>query len=278
MHSSISKVTPLFSYQSEKQTAEKLTLSLLFGQHLAAYLWVDSVSQTALKGAFYQIDHWNNNNFIEEFLTISLPTTSTSYTVQVCFDASQLVQMPIANYDQSKLNLLQKVAYPHNPSMRSLHESFASWQFYLSYHVPAYLINKLESQFVDLNCFHTANWLLMNRHASDEAGEFLVHVGIAQLSIVLCKGGRLLFVGYYDYQHEMDAVFYLLKLAAAHDLSTASVQLSLAGLIDPSSRLYEEFSNYFLQVKPLASTIQFTGDAPSAHYFTLLSNHSLCVS
>jgi len=271
-------VIPLFSYQSEQQTAEKLTLSLLFGQHLAAYLWIDAVSQTAIKGAFYQINLWNTDSSIEEFLTTSIPTTSTAYPVQVCFDASQIVQMPIAKYDRSKLDLLQKVAYPYNPGMYALHESFASWQFYLSYNVPAYLFNKLESQFADLKYFHTIRMLLMDRHIPDEAGAFFVHVGIAQLSIVLCRGGRLLFVGYYNYHHEMDAVFYLLKLTVAHDLSSASVQLSLAGLIDPFSRLYEEFSNYFLHVKPFASTIQFAGAAPPAHYFTLLSNHSLCVS
>jgi len=88
----------------------------------------------------------------------------------------------------------------------------------------------------------------------------------------------LLFHGYFDYQHEMDALYYLLKLAAAHDISTTSLQILVAGLIDPSSRLYEEFSNYFLHVVPFANAIQFAKEAPSPHYFALLSNHSLCVS
>jgi len=278
LQSSIIIVTPLFAYQSEQQTAEKLTLSLLFGQHLAAYLWIDANSQKALKGAFYQISHWNSGDFIDEFLANCLPCSTPSFSVQVCFDAPQLVQMPIVQYDRSKLDSLQRVAYPYNPELLFLHESFASSQLYLSYAVPVNLFNKVTSQFPDLNYFHAARILLKEHHTNNDAGCFFVHIGIAQLSVVLYRGDRLLFHGYFDYQHEMDALYYLLKLAAAHDISTTSLQILVAGLIDPSSRLYEEFSNYFLHVVPFANAIQFAEEAPSPHYFALLSNHSLCVS
>jgi hypothetical protein len=76
----------------------------------------------------------------------------------------------------------------------------------------------------------------------------------------------------------MDALFYLLRLADSHDLPTEGLEVYLSGLIDPSSRLFLELSNYFLNLSIIPSSIQFDSDLPSANYFTLLSNNSLCVS
>lgn len=268
----------LFSYQSTHPSAEKVTLSLLFGQHMAAYLWVDAVSQQAQRGAFYQLAHWEKESFIEEFLKECLLDNKAPVSVQISFDAPHITQIPVVQYDHSKLELLHKAAYPYSPHMLCLHESYASWQFYLGYAVPENLFRTLESRFSDLKYYHAIKWLLKDSHATNDAGAFLVQVGIAQLSIALCRNGRLLFTGYFNYQHEMDAVYYLLQLTTKHNLSTSTVQLSLAGLIDPTSRLYEELSNYFQLIQTAESSIQFSEAAPPSHYFMLLSNNPVCVS
>lgn len=76
----------------------------------------------------------------------------------------------------------------------------------------------------------------------------------------------------------MDALFYLLRLADSHNLPTEDLEVYLSGLIDPSSRLFLELSNYFLNLSAIPSSILFDSDLPSTNYFTLLSNNSLCVS
>ena len=271
-------MNPFFSYEAADQTADKLTLSLLVSQQVAAYLWIDSVTQKANKGAFFQLDNWDSETYIDQFLDICVRDVETPQTVQVCFDAPQQSMMPIALYDRIKLDALHKAAFPFNPSTFLVHESFSSWQFYLGYAVPTTLFRKLENRFPAMKYRHTIKLLLNNYAGTDVAGALYIQVGISQLTLVLCRSGRLLFSGSFAYQTEMDALFYLLRLADSHNLPTEDLEVYLSGLIDPSSRLFLELSNYFLNLSAIPSSILFDSDLPSTNYFTLLSNNSLCVS
>lgn len=278
MHISILFVTPIITYQTTNPTTEKLTLSLLFSQHLAAYLWVDTVSSLAVKGAFYQLDNWGDASFIETFLDTCVGSVSKEQPVQVCFDAPQLSMIPIAQYDRAKLDLLHKSSFPFDPSTMLLHESFSAWQFYLGYAVPTALFRALESRYSDMKYRHAVK-LALRDHSTDEVqGALFVQVGITQLTVVLCRGGRLLFCGSFSYQTEMDALYYLIRLSEAHALSRENLQVFYSGLVDPSSRLQQELSNYFLNLNTVSSAIQFADQSPLPLYFTLLSNNSLCVS
>lgn len=268
----------LFSYPPTSHSADKLLLSLLFGQHMAAYLWIDPLTQQPVKGAFFQLENWDSESFIDDFLAECGLDSDTPFSVQVCFDAPQITQMPVAQYERSKLDLLQKVTYPHQNTLLFLHESFANWQFYLCYAVPTILFRTLESRFSDLTYYHAIKGLLKDSSANQDAGVIHLHVGIDQVLIVLSRSSRLLFTGYFNYQHEMDIVYYLLRLTAAHGLSTDTVQLLLAGLVDPASRLFEEISNYFLHVQTTDNSVRFDTEALPAHYFTLLTNNPVCAS
>ena len=76
-------MNPFFSYEAADQTAGKLTLSLLFSQQVAAYLWIDSVTQKANKGAFFQLDNWDSETYIDQFLDISLRDVETLSLIHI---------------------------------------------------------------------------------------------------------------------------------------------------------------------------------------------------
>jgi hypothetical protein len=268
----------LFSYPPTPHSADKLLLSLLFGQHMAAYLWIDPLTQQPVKGAFYQLENWDGESLIDDFLSECGLDSDTPFSVQVCFDAPQITQMPVAQYERLRLDLLHKVTYPHQNTLLFLHESFANWQFYLCYSVPTILFRTLESRFSDLTYNHAIKGLLKDSSPNIVAGVIQLHVGIEQVLIVLSRNNRLLFTGYFNYRQELDIVYYLLRLSAAHGLSTDTVQLLLAGLIDPSSRLFEEISNYFLHVQTTDNSVCSDTEALPAHYFTLLTNNPVCAS
>jgi hypothetical protein len=100
-------------------------------------------------------------------------------------------------------------------------------------------------------------------------------------TVQLIKDGRLQAIQSFAFKVPEDIAYYLLQLCESYAVSTDKVLLQIAGMIDSSSKIYEELYKYFLQIQFETLPKEFVypnkmKQMPS-HYFSHLFSMALCV-
>ncbi len=209
--------------------------------------------------------------FIEEMGSLS-STAFSSTTIFYNFSTSTLV--PLAYFkEELKEDILSQLFVPDK--MRStFEESCKDSDIKNIYSVPTAVHNLL------LQKFPTAKFAHSTSYQVDKNNESVLHCIIynASIKIILFKEGQLQIVQYFDYTTPADVCYHLLNIAERFEVTPSSIQLTLSGMIDVDSTLYQEIYKYFLHVNFAATldvkvTEGFEG-LPSHfyHHLTALAN------
>jgi hypothetical protein len=100
-------------------------------------------------------------------------------------------------------------------------------------------------------------------------------------TVQLIKDGRLQAIQSFSFKVPEDVAYYLLQLCASYAVSIDGVLLQINGMVDKSSKIYEELFKYFLQIQfqelPAALTYPEKMNQLPSHYFSHLFSLALCV-
>ena len=267
---------PLFSFRSSAEAPQKLDVAIGLSAKLASYVIVDAVAGNPVELSFFEIDNWNQNTvsaFLDHF-----SAHSEYSSVQVSYASPQHTLLPISKYEKIALQNQLQLTFPFQPNSILLQESYADWQFYLGYLVPATIFKAVESKFPACQIKHSFKSMFNNLPANNLTSTIFIEVGIQQLDLLVFRAGQLVFCGTFQYTTEQDALYFLLKICQEYSFELTEVRLQLSGLIDHSSKLYTELSSYFLNVTFRTNSKDWTLTNYPSHYFTLLTNSLPCVS
>ena len=78
---------------------------------------------------------------------------------------------------------------------------------------------------------------------------FIVLFTIHTLKLFFFKEGQLQIVQYFDFTTPADVCYHILNVAERFETTASSLTLSLSGMIDVDSTLYQELYKYFLHIK-----------------------------
>jgi hypothetical protein len=267
---------PLFSFKSTEAVPQKLDLSIGLSNKLASFIVVDSVNGAPVELSFFEIDSWDQNTistFLDQFSQIGEYSS-----VQVSFASSHHTLLPIAKYEKMALQSQLQLTFPFQPNSIFLQESYADWQFYLGFLIPAPIFRAIEQKFPGCQIKHAFKPMFNNLPARSVGNMIFIEVGIQQIDLLVFRADQLLFCGTFPYTTEHDALYFLLKVCQEFSIEIAEVQLQLSGLVDYSSKLYAELISYFINVNFRENHKDWSLTNFPSHYFTLLTNNLPCVS
>ena len=100
-------------------------------------------------------------------------------------------------------------------------------------------------------------------------------------TVQLIKDGCLQAIQSFSFSVPEDVAYYLLQLCTSYGVSASVVLLQINGMIDNTSKIYEELHKYFLQIQfstlPAAFVYPENINKFPSHYFSHLFSMALCV-
>lgn len=213
-------------------------------------------------------------NSLQELLS-GIPEIQSSFQKKIiAFDFPAYTLLP------ATLNMGDNSALLHlaggDPQDHILNE-YVGNDIALNYSVPFTLLNQCIHHIPGASYWHLQK--IRIAEAIDDGREAVMDVNVIDhaFSVVTVKNGKLLLAQHYTYRAPEDVLFYLLKIAEAHQLMQTEVQLNISGLIDADSQLYKMLYAYFLNIRLMnAGWLAETEQNLPPHYFTTLKQIALC--
>lgn len=164
-----------------------------------------------------------------------------------------------------------------------LNEKVPGWNVYNVYRIPREVHSMLQKKFAAGKYWHYYTMLLSVTKPEEVAEENVIRVIISaeQFVAVVFKQGKLQLLQTYAYQTPEDVSYHLLSVCQHFSINQEEVLLSLSGLIDEQSNLYQELLKYFLQLQwenlPGSVSLQESFQQFPQHYFLPTLKMALCV-
>jgi len=265
----------LFTYQSTVSAASDTLLALQFGDRYASYALKDRQQGQLLALGYLQTASWNQSSF-DQLMGVIEKWLSPQQVVEIAFDMDNLSMLPVAGYEEKKLQALHQSLFPFNSAAVFKTETMAEWQLQLGYTLPAPLLQGCLSRFSGARVRHAFKLALDNAGQSSAAGKLLIDIGIETFRVLLLKNNRLQLFQTYPYASPADVLYYLLSICEAQLMSPAEALVVLTGLLEKESALYKELWQYFMHIE-LREAGFIADDFPfPQHYFTTLNDLLLC--
>ncbi|MEO5943247.1 MAG: DUF3822 family protein [Ferruginibacter sp.] len=158
-------------------------------------------------------------------------------------------------------------------------DKIASYNINNVYRIENIIMEVLEEYFSGTTNVHTTSLQLKKENLNDTTLACIIYHNAVK--IILHKDGKLQLVKYFSYNVALDVVYYLLNICKQHDISNEKVVISLSGMVDERSNLYNEIYKYFLNIRFDAMPVDaiYNEDIlkyPS-HFFSHLSYLASCV-
>ncbi len=163
-----------------------------------------------------------------------------------------------------------------------LSEKVAGWNLYNIYRVPREVHSLLQQKFAAGKYWHYYTLLLSGIDREELPAEmFKVIMAADRFVVVVSREKALQLIQTYTYQTPDDVSYHLLALCQQFGTDPEQLSLTVSGLIDEQSILYQELLKYFSKVEwdHVGSEVSLDEMFSSfpAHYFSPLLKMALCV-
>jgi hypothetical protein len=199
------------------------------------------------------------------------------HSVVICYNFKESLIVP-DEYYQAPLNVeLLNSVYGDMPGNSYYSETVEGLNAVNIYRVPDVVKDALNNRFFAAATRHS-NSLQIPLYKNKSLYCIVYN---SSIKVILFNQGSLQLVQLYDYTTPSDVAYHLLNTCTQHQLSPAETVLTLSGLIDQESNLYEELYRYFLYIEmdELPADIQLPdeiGELPG-HFFSFLISLTKCV-
>lgn len=229
--------------------------------------------------AYYSADEMNADMLAAIFLN-HMEMHSSFYEVQVSYDHSGSVLVPLQYHNADGAKTLLNTMYGNTMRSFVISEAVNEWQLYNVYAVPTEVYEWVNRKFPACKFRHNYT-LAVRMMPADPADHILVDFNTDEFSFIVVKENKLQIAQTFSYSSPEDILYYLLKACNEFSLSRAEIQIFISGLIEKESQLYRELYQYFLNTKfrePAWNVPPTEGYRYPPHFFTSLNDLARCVS
>lgn len=164
-----------------------------------------------------------------------------------------------------------------------LSEKVYGWDLYNTYRIPREVHTVLQQKFVAGKYWHYYTLLLtgIGKETTADSDEIKMVVAADHFVLTVFRNRELQLLQTWYYQTPEDVSYYLLSVCNRFHINPEEVKLSISGLVDEESNLYQEIMKYFLQTSwellPDNVSLQESFAQFPRHYFSPLLKMALCV-
>jgi hypothetical protein len=164
-----------------------------------------------------------------------------------------------------------------------LSEKVNGWGMYNVYRIPREVHTVMQQKFAAGKYWHYYSLLLscINKDQSLLQDGISMIVEADQFIVLVIKDKAIQLLQTYNYQTPEDVSYQLLAICQQFTMNQEEVRLSISGLIDEESNLYQELMKYFLRMswESLPQSIEMEKEFSQfpQHYFSPLLKMALCV-
>ena len=251
-------------------------LSLRIGQKHGSFA-ISNKSGTEL----YQLAYCTTGEWDEKELTAffaAYPILQTSfYKVMISYDFSQSLLVSSTDYKQEDAGQLLNILGSNSGNSNLVSELIPEWQLCNMYAAPKEIEEWFRKKYTSVDFWHQYSLGIKNIDVATDTGRLVVDVRSDDFTLIAVKGNKFLLSQTFEYSTPDDVLYYLLRTCQQFSLSQQEILLQLSGLIDMQSSLYNELSQYFINVEFREANWNVNSDHP-VHFFTSLNDLARCAS
>ncbi len=165
-----------------------------------------------------------------------------------------------------------------------LTEKIPWWELYNVYRLPSDIHNLFQQKFAEAKFWHYYSMQLKSYKMfnSKEEGEYIKIVFYSGCMIVLAfRDSRILLTQTVPYADRHDISYYLLSCCRQLEFNMETMGLTVGGMIEKKSALYDELKSYFLNIgfDGIEDKLRITESLQEypLHYFSPMLKTALCV-
>ncbi|HEY6504120.1 MAG TPA: DUF3822 family protein [Chitinophagaceae bacterium] len=254
-------------------------LSLGIGERHFSFAVTDKTGTELHSLAYYTTDETDGET-LSSIYADHHELSRSFYTVQVSYDHSKNVMVPMQHFNADVSNTLLDSMHGQNGQSSVISEAVTEWQLYNVYAVPKDVQEWVSRKFPSAIYRHHFTLGIKSMPAG-QPDRLLVNIHTDEFSFIAIKDNKLLIAQTHLYSSPEDICYYLLKTCHQFSLSQEQVQLTVSGLIEKESQLYREMYQFFVNVEfrdPTWNMPVIEEHEYPAHFFTTLNDLARCAS
>ena len=194
-----------------------------------------------------------------------------------CFNESILV--PSEFFEKNVANEMLDMVYGDAVNGVIKNQLILKHNVYNTYKIPAVIENNIIIKFPHLHQSHQAALLI--DFDAEEKDLLYCKFYTDSLTVLLRKNGQLQVIQNFEFTTPEDAVYHLLNVCQSFETDATQTSLTVSGMIDGTSNLYNELYKYFTAINfsSMPDSFNYTDEIKNypAHYFSHLFATAACV-
>lgn len=165
-------------------------------------------------------------------------------SIKICYNFSTSTLVPLQYFiENEKQQIIDKLFVPDITRI-CFQELCLGKNIKNVYSVPSAFHNWLIEKYPSGKFAHSTSCQIVNNSAST----LNCIIYSSSIKLVFFREGQLQIVQYFNYTKPLDICYHLLNVAERFDIAPVDFKLTLSGMVDVSSSLYQELYKYFLKI------------------------------
>ena len=276
-------VNPSFNITTENNAPANQNLFVQAGKQGISFIKLDTgINAFTSVQVYHFAKYLTNSSIAEEINTLLsagdlLQQQFKKIYVTWCFDENILV--PHEYFDAANTDEMLELIYGDLTPGAIKNELVTTHNLHSVYKIPA-AVKDVFNNWLPFSIQSHQNSLLIDfdKRQNDLLYCIFYH---SQLTVLLRKNGQLQAMQNFEFNTPEDAVYCLLNVCQSFETDAATTALTVSGMIDADSNLYNELHKYFLTIAfaGLSDNFNYTEEIKNypAHYFSHLFTTASCV-
>lgn len=254
------------------------------GRYGMSFAWYRKNPLTIDGLAVYNFEaSWSKTEIVEEMKKILLsdPVYKGDYlTVTYCADFNESLLIPAEFHKIESGRKMLDLLYASGDESNFRSEEVTNRSLENMYAVDKDIASLLTEKFPHATTFHSTSLQLKPENPAGNQLHCIFHNG--SLKVFLFHNGSIQLVQYFLYSTPADVAYHLLNCCEQYNIRCESVHLTISGMIDRNSGVFNELNKYFLHInfdtyKQNIQVAQRICHYPD-HFFSHLTDLAACVS
>jgi len=258
---------------------QPLNLILELSSHSLSVLWYSSHPLTMQAVSVYHSSTGEDmNKMVQQILTGLSSSTLQPNQVHCCLHAQASMLVPENHYDSSLQEHLIAIVCGEQEGVKTVVEQIPSLQIQHVYYMPLWWEDLIRKAYPDVKFWHSSTLQLKTIPTGNQLKAVIYHENV---KLILFKDGQLQLIHTFPYETPDDVLYDIFNSLRDADILKEEISISLAGMVDRDSALYEKLALYIphLEFENLPSGSRRSEDTSAypEHFFAHLMQFAACV-
>ncbi len=276
-------VNATFNISTENSTTAPTHLFINLGSQGISFVELDRESNTFISVMIYHFGkHFSTAAIaaaINNMLTAENFLQQNFAKVEITWCVNESILVPQEYFDKSTTKEMLDLVYGDATEGIIKTGLILKHNLYGVHKIPAALENSITAKFP--NCYQTHQSSLLIDFSAGNKDFFYCNFYTDSLTVLLRKSGNLQLIQNFEFATPEDVVYHLVNVCRSFEVDATQISLTVSGMIDATSNLYNELYKYFAVVgfSALPDNFNYAQEIKNypAHYFSHLFATAACV-